>query len=73
MVLADGPVIQLHDLPLDVLLPQQAIRVRAAEALPLNEATEQFERQIVLRVLERVGWNLSEAARILASTATRCG
>jgi DNA-binding NtrC family response regulator len=66
VVLADGPVIQLNDLPLDVLLPQQATKVRAAEALPLNEATDQFERQIVLRVLERVGWNLTEAGRILA-------
>jgi DNA-binding NtrC family response regulator len=66
VVLAEGPVIQLNDLPLDVLLPQQATRVRAAEALPLNEANDQFERQIVLRVLERVGWNLTEAGRILA-------
>jgi two-component system response regulator AtoC len=66
VVLSDGPVIQLYDLPLDVLLPQQATRVRAAEALPLNEATDLFERQIVLRVLERVGWNLTEAGRILA-------
>jgi DNA-binding NtrC family response regulator len=66
VVLADGPVIQLNDLPLDVLLPPQATRVRAADALPLNEATDQFERQIVLRVLERVGWNLTEAGRILA-------
>ena len=66
VVLAEGPVIQLNDLPLDVLLPQQATKVRAAESLPLNEATDQFERQIVLRVLERVGWNLTEAGRILA-------
>jgi DNA-binding NtrC family response regulator len=66
VVLAEGPVIGLNDLPLDVLLPQQATRVRAAAALPLNEATDQFERQIVLRVLERVNWNLTEAGRILA-------
>ena len=65
LVLADGPIIQLNDLPLDVLLPQQVTKVRAAEALPLNEATDQFERQMVLRVLERVGWNLTEAGRIL--------
>ncbi|MGH7321072.1 MAG: helix-turn-helix domain-containing protein, partial [Candidatus Rokuibacteriota bacterium] len=31
----------------------------------LNEATDEFERQIALRVLERVRWNVSEAARIL--------
>src|SRR3989454_759424 len=65
VVLAEGPVIQLNDLPLDVSLPQQATKVRAAEALPLNDATDQFERQIVLRGLERVGWNLTEAGRIL--------
>src|SRR3989475_4755330 len=65
VVLAEGPVIQLNDLPLDVSLPQQATKVRAAAAPPLNEATDQFERQIVLRVLERVGWNLTEAGRIL--------
>src|SRR6267143_1626161 len=56
---------RLNVLPLVVSLPQQATKVRAAEALPLNEATDQFERQIVLRVLERVGWNLTEAGRIL--------
>jgi DNA-binding NtrC family response regulator len=65
VVLAEGPLVQLNDLPLDVSLPQQATKVRAAEALPLNEATDQFEQQIVLRVLERVGWNLTEAGRIL--------
>jgi DNA-binding NtrC family response regulator len=31
----------------------------------LVEATEEFERQIVLRMLERVRWNVSEAARLL--------
>jgi DNA-binding NtrC family response regulator len=65
VVLADGPRIELNDLPVDVLLPDHRARVRDAAALPLNEATEEFERQIVLRVLERVRWNRSEAARIL--------
>ncbi len=65
VVLADGPRIELNDLPMDVLLPDHRARVRDAEALPLHEATEEFERQIVLRVLERVRWNRSEAARIL--------
>ena len=35
------------------------------ETLPLKEAREQFERQVILRVMERVHWNHSEAARIL--------
>ena len=65
VVLAEGPVIQLSDLPLDVLLPKHREKVRTADHLPLKNATEEFERQIVLRVLERVGGNQSEAARIL--------
>jgi two-component system response regulator AtoC len=64
MVLAEGPVIGLADLPLDVVLSGRP-SATAADALPLNEATEHFERQMVLRVLERVGWNLTHAGRIL--------
>ena len=65
VVLADGPRIELNDLPLDVLIPDHRIRVRKANRLPLKDATEAFEHQIVLRVLERVKGNTSEAARIL--------
>jgi DNA-binding NtrC family response regulator len=65
VVLAEGPVIQLNDLPVDVLLPEHRRKVREADRLPLKSATEDFERQIVLRVLERVKGNQSEAARIL--------
>jgi two-component system response regulator AtoC len=63
--LVDAPVIGVNDLPLDLLLPDSTLRLRQAETLPLRQATEEFERQIVLRVLERVRWNRSEAARIL--------
>jgi DNA-binding NtrC family response regulator len=63
--LAETPVIGVNDLPLDVLLPDSAVRLRQAETLPLRQATEEFEKQIVMRVLERVRWNRSEAARIL--------
>ena len=65
VVLVDAAVIGLNDLPLDVLLPDHRDKVREAETLPLHEASDQFERQIVMRVLERVGWNQSEAARLL--------
>jgi two-component system, NtrC family, response regulator AtoC len=63
--LIDTPRIGVNDLPLDVLLPDSAVRLRQAETLPLRQATEEFEKQIVMRVLERVRWNRSEAARIL--------
>ena len=62
--LVEGPMIGLEDLPLDLLLPDQRAGERAA-ALPLYEARDEFERQMAARVLERVGWNISEAARIL--------
>ena len=57
--------IGLNDLPTDVLLPDHRVRVKQAEHLPLKTATDEFERQIVMRVLERVQWNRSEASRIL--------
>jgi two-component system, NtrC family, response regulator AtoC len=65
VVLVDGPLIGQDDLPLDILLPDHRARGGRAETLPLRKATEEFERQIVLRILERVRWNRSEAARIL--------
>ena len=65
VVLAGGPVLQLQDLPLDLALPETGARLGEDTGLPLREAREQFERQYVLRVLERVGWNQSRAARLL--------
>ncbi|MBI2879331.1 MAG: sigma-54-dependent Fis family transcriptional regulator [Candidatus Rokubacteria bacterium] len=65
VALIDGPEIQLRDLSLDLMLPDQGRRARATETLPLREACEEFERQVVLRVLTRVRWNQSEAARLL--------
>ncbi len=65
VVLATGPVIQLSDVPLDVAIPETASRLNDDTGLPLREACDQFERQYVLRVLERVSWNVSHAARLL--------
>ena len=65
VVLAQSPVIQLHDVPLDVALPETGPRLAEDTGPPLREAMEQFERQYILRVLERVGWNMSRAARLL--------
>jgi DNA-binding NtrC family response regulator len=65
VVLATGPVVQLHDVPLDVAMPETGSRLTEDTGLPLRDACEQFERQYVLRVLERVNWNVSRAARLL--------
>ena len=65
VVLAGGPVVMLRDVPLDVAIPETGSRLSEDTGLPLREACEQFERQYVLRVLERVQWNVSRAARLL--------
>jgi two-component system, NtrC family, response regulator AtoC len=64
VVLAREAVIQLQDVPLDVAMPE-TVSLLAEDALPLREACEQFERQYVLRTLERAQWNVSRAARLL--------
>ena len=65
VVLARGPVIQLQDVPLDVAMPETARVPEDHGVGSLKEACDQFERQYVLRALERVHWNVSRAARLL--------
>jgi len=62
---AEGPWIGVDALPLDLLIPDARRVPCDTGSLHLNEASDEFERQIALRVLERVRWNVSEAARIL--------
>ena len=65
VVLATSPVLHLQDVPLDVVLPEAGPRLTEDDGLPLRDACDRFERQYVLRVLERVQWNVSRAARLL--------
>ena len=65
VALVDGPRIEPKDLPLDLMLPDQRSLGGSPPILPLKEAREQFDRQVILRVLERVHWNQSQAARLL--------
>ncbi len=65
VALVDGAVIEANDLPLDLMLPDVRHLVDDSASLPLREARDRFERQVILRVLERVRWNQSEAARLL--------
>jgi two-component system response regulator AtoC len=64
VALATGPVIHLADLPLDLALPE-AGQGSQADGPSLKAARERFERQFILRVLEREDWNQSRAARVL--------
>jgi DNA-binding NtrC family response regulator len=63
VVLTDGPTIGVDDLPLE--LSVGVANTPPEESLPLNEASDRFEQQMVLRVLDRVRGNVSEAARLL--------
>jgi two-component system response regulator AtoC len=65
VALVEGPVIEVKDVPLDLMLPDVRHLVDDPASLPLREARERFDRQVILRVLERVRWNQSEAARLL--------
>jgi DNA-binding NtrC family response regulator len=64
VVLAAGPVVHLQDVPLDVAMPE-TVSLLARDVLPLREACDEFERQYVLRTLERSQWNVSRTARQL--------
>jgi two-component system response regulator AtoC len=65
VALGEGPQVQLEDLPMDVVIGERHLRDGDPPTVPLAEALDQFERQIVSRVLDRVRWSQSEAAEIL--------
>ena len=65
VALGDGPMVHLEDLPMDVVMGERHLREGDSPALPLAEALDQVERQIVSRVLDRVRWSQNEAAEIL--------
>jgi DNA-binding NtrC family response regulator len=62
-VLVDGTAIDVGDLPMELSLG--AAGATLSETVALNEATDRFERQLVVRALDRVSGNVSEAARTL--------
>jgi two-component system response regulator AtoC len=65
VALAEGLVVEVKDVPLDLILPDVRHLADDPASVPLREARERFDRQVILRVLERVRWNQSEAARLL--------
>ena len=62
MILADGEKITLNDLPASIVASGQN---HPAFTYNLKEATRQFEKQHILRVLEQVGQDRKEAAQLL--------
>ena len=62
MILAEGEKITLNDLPAAVLASGAN---RPAFTYSLKDATRQFEKQHIIRVLEQVGRDRKEAAKLL--------
>ncbi len=62
MILADGDTIKLKDLPASIVASGQN---HPAFTYNLKEATRQFEKQHIIRVLEQVGQDRKEAAQLL--------
>src|SRR2546428_12648377 len=53
VVLAEGPLVELNDLPLDVLLPEHRLKVRRAGRPPPKQAPGGFQRPGGLRLNAR--------------------
>jgi DNA-binding NtrC family response regulator len=71
VALAEGEVLELDDLPRGVVqagrVEQVRDAVRAGE-LGFEEATADFERELLVDALERSGWNQTRAAELLRIT-----
>ena len=65
VALVEGPLIQTADLPVEITLGERHLRQGEVPVHPLGTALEQFERNLILRVLERSKWNQSKAAAVL--------
>lgn len=68
VVLCEGDVIGLDDLPLDLRAPREMLPLAAAsrptKLADYKDAKDQFERDYLMRVIEAAGGNMTEAARL---------
>jgi two-component system response regulator AtoC len=68
MVLADGPIIDVEDLPERLFAPQpsgNSSKVSTGGDLSVKRATRQLEEEFIRRALERTNGNRTRAAEIL--------
>jgi two-component system response regulator AtoC len=66
VVLMDKDTIETNDLPFDIFLEERCKADNFKKnGKGLKQARDNFERQYILAVLEKTGWNQTEAARLL--------
>lgn len=74
-IIKGGGTIEMNDLPSKYRLPSPAmakveIQEVVLEGLDFNTAVDQFENQLILRALEKTGWNRNQAAILLRLNRT---
>lgn len=66
VVLTDKDVIEANDLPFEIFLEERCkIANFKEDGIALKQARDRFEREYILAVLEKTGWNQTETARLL--------
>ncbi len=69
MLLAEGPVVRPADLPLEVrLATAPSSRPYGFEIPAEGIDIEELERQLIVQAMERSGWVIARAARLLGLT-----
>lgn len=61
IILAEGPIITVDDLPPAF----NQVKIEKNESLKLKDALTQFEKQHILKILNKTFWNKEETAKIL--------
>lgn len=65
VILSDDDKVRADNLPEHLRLPVLSPMISSMGSVNLNEVTEQTERQVIIKTLEDVNWNKSEAAKKL--------
>lgn len=65
VALSKEEVISHKRLPLDILLSESERPEDYYDKISLREAREEFEKQFIMKILEKVNWNQSKAAQLL--------
>ncbi|MCK5243550.1 sigma-54-dependent Fis family transcriptional regulator [bacterium] len=67
VLLSTGNTIAASDLPSNILTNQALMETmdHEGEVITLKKARQQFEKQFILRVLEKLRWNQTKAAKVM--------
>ncbi len=64
VAISDGPLIETEDLPLDMVIPRGDFS-KSQNKFSLKETMDEYEKKVILSVLERMEWNQTRTAEVL--------